>query len=336
MRRDVQDRLISQLAEFLDNGETTMVDSERLNPVSEYCHPDRHAQERTELFRTQPIVVGYGSQLPAPGDQFVDDLSDWKVVLTRTTDGRVRGQVQDEASGQLVDIAVQERHGIVWAVLAPGASIDVADYLGPDLDAEFTSFGLGDYVVERTHRFTERINWKSVIDGFLENYHVRYLHADTLARFLRTNVHVYDPFGRHARLAVIKTTFDKVRHLPVAEYDPLRHMSVVYHLFPNTIISWVNDHFEAWTSFSEARRPGFSATQLTLLTRPDMVDKHEFWDRSMKTILEVIPAEDFEMARLMQQGLRAQAQTHQVFGRNEGPLQQFHAQLDSVLGPSPD
>jgi phenylpropionate dioxygenase-like ring-hydroxylating dioxygenase large terminal subunit len=312
-----------------------MVPAERLNPVSEYWHPDRHAQERDILLRTLPLVVGYSSQLMPGGEPVVERLSGWDVRLTRATDGLVRGWLPGRLTGELTEVPVQERHAMVWAVLTPGAPIDVAGYLGAALDAEFTEFGLERYVVERTHRFDERINWKSVIDGFLENYHVRYLHGATLARYLRTNVHVYDAFERHARLAVVKTTFDKVRHLPASEYDPLKHMSVVYHLFPNTVISWVNDHFESWTSFPDPERPGRSATQMTLLTRPEDAARHDFWDRSMRTILEVIPAEDFEMSRRMQDGLRAGAQTHQVFGRNEGPLQQFHAQLEAVLGPAP-
>jgi hypothetical protein len=36
----------------------------------------------------------------------------------------------------------------------------------------------------------------------------------------------------------------------------------------------------------------------------------------------------------MQLGLPAMAQTHQVFGRNEGALQHFHIELERVLGPA--
>jgi phenylpropionate dioxygenase-like ring-hydroxylating dioxygenase large terminal subunit len=359
MRRDVQDKLILQLKHFIDTNETTLVDTERLNPTSEYWDPERMDSERSILFRTHPIAVAHASELPGEGQYVVDDLSGVSVLVVSGPQHSLRGFIrQDSEPGLglseselvtfaasfssaddyipavLVEIPVEARHGIIWAHLDTNATIDVASFLGTELDAELTSFALDAYPLERTHFFHEQLNWKSVIDGFLENYHVRYLHAETLAKFLRSNVHVYDEMGQHARLAVIKTTFDKVKDLPVSEYDPLKHMSVVYQIFPNTIISWVGDHFETWTSIPDRDEPSRSKPRFILMAPADRVDDHAFWDRSMKTVLEVIPTEDFEMSRMMQLGLPAMAQTHQVFGRNEGALQHFHIELERVLGPA--
>ncbi|RYE43215.1 MAG: hypothetical protein EOP24_29455 [Hyphomicrobiales bacterium] len=360
MQRDVQEKLILQLKRYIDTSETTMVDSERLNPASEYWDPARWAQERSELFPQHPIVVGHASEIPDAGSHFVDELSGTPILIMRLPSGRLWGLVPDGESrtmslssdeiGELAStrsaehqtapagfrtVEVEERHGLIWVLLGAREPIDVAGFLGAELDDELTSFALGDYALERTHFFTaEKLNWKSVIDGFLENYHVRYLHGETLAKFLRSNVHVYDAFGPHARLAVIKTTFDRVKDLPVNEYDPLKHMSIVYQIFPNTIIGWVGDHFETWTSFPDPVSVSRSNTRFTMLTPVSRTWDHKFWDRSMKTVLDVIPTEDFEMSRRMQRGLPAEAQTHQVFGRNEGALQHFHIELEKVLGPA--
>jgi phenylpropionate dioxygenase-like ring-hydroxylating dioxygenase large terminal subunit len=260
---------------------------------------------------------------------------------TYGADGALKGIPFKQAFGAvdrdergLVRIPVEERHGLIWVMLDPEAELDVAAYLTPELDEELLSYDMAGFALERTHRFEEQLNWKSVIDGFLENYHVRYLHGATLAKYVRSNVHTYDAFGPHARLVVLKNKFDEVKDLPVDRYKPIDYMSNVYFIFPNTGISWVYDHFETWTAFPWGPTPRVSATRLSMIVPPERVDDHAFWDRSMNTILDVIPTEDFEMSRVMQQGLAAGAQTHQVFGRNEGALQHFHAGLERVLGPA--
>jgi phenylpropionate dioxygenase-like ring-hydroxylating dioxygenase large terminal subunit len=369
MLRETQEKLILELKHYLESNETTMVDSERLNPASEYWDPARLEDERTVLFTSYPVIIGHGSELVGPADHVIDELSGTTVLAVRDGAGKLyaflktcqtpglehqpqsntyrcpaHGTDLDPTAGDTngstdepsctLSIPIEERHGILWAIFDPAAIIDVRAFLGAELDDEFTSFHCENYELERTHYFHEKLNWKSVIDGFLENYHVRYLHGDTLAKFLRSNVHVYDPFGPHARLAVIKTTFDKVKDMPVSEYDPLKHMSLVYHVFPNSIIGWVGDHFETWTAFPDKDSARHSNTRFSLLAPAERVDNHPFWDRSMQTVLDVIPSEDFEMSRLMQQGFPAEAQTHQVFGRNEGALQHFHIELEKVLGPA--
>jgi phenylpropionate dioxygenase-like ring-hydroxylating dioxygenase large terminal subunit len=381
MRREVQEELITRLREMIDSGETTLVDSERYNPVAEYGSREHLATEHSELFRKFPIIVGHSSQLKEPRDYITDETSTVPVLVVRQEDGSLRAffnvcrhrgvRVANEPCGNrrsftcpyhgwtygpegslkgiphrqafpdvdrdergLVEIPVAERHGLIWVVLDPETELDIVEYLGADLDAELSSYGMSDFALERVKMFDESLNWKSVLDGFLENYHVRYLHADTLAKYVRTNVHTYDSLGRHLRLVVVKTRFDKVKDLPIEEYphEPLYYMSPVYLLFPNTIIAWTGDHFETWTAFPDRDDPRRSLTRLSLIVPADRVEEHEFWDRSMQVILDVIPPEDFDMSRKLQSCLRAEAQEYQVFGRNEGAMQQFHSDLEDVLG----
>lgn len=371
MRREAQEQLLLRMTEMMDSETTTLVESERLNRVSEYWDPVRLEGEQRQLLRSLPVVVGHSYQVQAPGSVVVSTLPGFPVVIVRTTSGEIRVLIHEQAvdpdnevsaattvggvklvcaahgtellvEGELAtsgdsecftEVPAEVRHGIVWAVLTPGKTIDVAAHLG-EIDDEFAGYGLENYVYERDYVFHEDLNWKSVIDGFLENYHVKFLHADSLLKYLRTNVHLFDAFGQHTRLGVLKTSYDKVRHLPLAEIDPLKYLSFVYVVFPNTVISWVGDHFDSWTSFPEPGNPNRSATRFSMWVPESTVENHDFWDRSAQTVLDVIPTEDFLMARLMQEGLVAGAQPYQVFGRNEGALQHFHEQLELVLGPA--
>lgn len=364
MKVEVQEQLILRLRDYINSNETTLVADERRNPVSEYWHPDRHHQELTTLFPKFPLVVAHDSQLTAIGSWVVDRLPMGDVLVVRLHDdelgafttteladpdlfttepealvarlARTRaGGAQPTLPSGIRRVQAESRHGLVWVLLDDAQTLDVAAFLGTELDEELTSYQMTGYALERNHQFTENLNWKSVIDGFLENYHVRFLHKDTLHQYLRSNVHTFDAFGPHVRLVVPKQSIERVLDKPVDEFEPLKYMNVVYQVFPNTVIGWVGDHFETWTSYPRRDTASVSETRFSILAPQGREHDHEFWDRSMKMVLAVIPAEDFEMSRLMQQGYAAMAQPFQVFGRNEGALQHFHHELEAVLGPAP-
>lgn len=364
MKIEVQEQLFDRLRDYINSNETALVPGERRNPVSEYWHPDRHQQELTDLFPKFPLVVAHDSQLAAVGSRVVDRLPARDVLVVRLPNGQLgaytpNGLDEPEFAGTELEsllallsasdgtatatnlptsvrrVQAESRHGLIWVLLDDTQTLDVAAFLGERLDEELASYQMTGYALERNHYFTESLNWKGVIDGFLENYHVRFLHKDTLHQYLRSNVHTFDAFGPHVRLVVPKQSIERVLDKPVHEFDALKYMNVVYQIFPNTVIGWVGDHFETWTSYPDRQTASVSKTRFSILAPHGREDDHEFWDRSMKMVLAVIPAEDFEMSRLMQQGYAAMAQPFQVFGRNEGALQHFHQELEHILGPAP-
>lgn len=55
-----------------------------------YVDPDRLADERRALFRRLPVVAGYSTQIPRPGDYATRDCDGVPVLLVRQADGSVR------------------------------------------------------------------------------------------------------------------------------------------------------------------------------------------------------------------------------------------------------
>jgi phenylpropionate dioxygenase-like ring-hydroxylating dioxygenase large terminal subunit len=82
---DVMRRALKLLAEQT----TDLADSERLEPASHYTDPERFARERA-LVHASPQLVGYASELPAPGTFTTKDVMGTPVLLTRAKDGKVR------------------------------------------------------------------------------------------------------------------------------------------------------------------------------------------------------------------------------------------------------
>ncbi len=259
------------------------------------------------------------------------------------TDGSLRrvsyaecfGDPGDAAAG-LVELPVQERHGLVWVVLTPGADIDVAAHLG-DLDDELASYGLDGYVVERDTLLKADLNWKIVVDGFLETYHIKFLHPRTIGPYIRTNLTTFEALGPHGRMVAVRDSYDEVLGKSADEADLIPHVAVIYQLFPNTVLVSQADHFEAWLVFPEGDRPERSASRVMLLAPHPTRDEGEqrIWDLNWKILMQTVLEEDFPVGEAMQQGFASGAQDHLSFGRNEPALQHFHRSLADALGPLP-
>lgn len=259
------------------------------------------------------------------------------------TDGALRkvsyadcfGDPGDAAAG-LVELPVQERHGLVWVVLTPGAEIDVAAHLGR-LDDELASYGLDGYVVERDTLLKADLNWKIVVDGFLETYHIKFLHGRTIGSYIRTNLTTFEGLGPHGRMVGVRDSYDEVLGKSADEADVLPHVAVIYQLFPNTVLVWQADHFEAWLVFPEGDRPERSVSRVMLLAPHPTRDESEqrIWDLNWKILMQTVLEEDFPVGEAMQQGFSSGAQDHLSFGRNEPALQHFHHSLADALGPLP-
>lgn len=239
----------------------------------------------------------------------------------------------DRQSFGLVELPSATRHGFVWVGLDPEASLDLDDFLG-ELDPELGSWGLEHSHAVRSTRLEVEANWKLVIDGFLETYHVAFLHSESVAPYIRSNLGVFKEFGRHGRMA-------NVRYRYAGEGQPLDDSFLygvggVYVLFPNTVILWHGTHLERYTITPAPGDPGRSVCDIELLapteTRADM-DK---WNRNWDLVLGTITGEDFPMAVSAQAGFAGGYPSHFVFGRNEPFVQHFHrqllAELDAIEG----
>src|SRR5436190_387794 len=127
--------------------------------VEEYFDPDRFEREKAML-RRNPVVVAFSAQLRKPGDFVANDDSGQPVL--------VPGQ---------------------------GAELDMDAFLGP-VETDLQSWDMHGGEVQSTTPLRPRMNWKLVIDTFLELYHFRYLHGASVAPLFLDNITAYERRGR--------------------------------------------------------------------------------------------------------------------------------------------
>lgn len=229
----------------------------------------------------------------------------------------------------LIELPCEERHGIVWVCLDPDGSIDVAAYLGQQLDAELGGWALDVTVQERIDRFDNTFNWKYTVDGFLEIYHLKFLHAKTIGPYIDNELSLFDAYGDHLRLVPVRKSFGGVADRAPEDIDVTAVSIPLYVLFPATVLVWQNDHWELWTSFPDPLDSSRSIARARLLapTAESVETGRDLWDKNWRILMDTVENEDWRAAAMMQQGIAA-APAELVFGRNEPALQHYHGVID--------
>lgn len=235
----------------------------------------------------------------------------------------------DPAELNLQEVSCAERHGLIFVNRRPGPAIDLDAFLGP-MDAELAGAGVANFVAERRVDLEVDANWKLLMDGYLETYHVRFLHAESLRDIVWPDRSAYSPFGVHGRHVVARRNYDPASHQ--SDDDLMAQLSMALRLFPNTVVTWFSDHFEMWQLEPDLTRPNRTSVRLTMLVPPETVGNTSKWDRNTKISVGVITGEDFSTAVSAQQMLDGgTAPDCFRYGRNEPGVQHFHQTLVAAL-----
>jgi len=240
----------------------------------------------------------------------------------------------------LTPLPVCEKHGLVWVIptaVGNGATefdIDLwLDGLGPEL----ASYGFASWQFYDRRVVPEAMNWKILVDTFHEAYHIGFLHRDSLKDIFHGNVTDFTAFGCNHRLVVPRKKLDRLKAEPEQSWDLMWHTSIIYSLFPNTLLIVQGDHVELARIFPREGRVDRAVMELGLyIPKPAATEaERAHWDRNMQLVLDVVTGEDFPAGRTIQIGLTSGAQTHMVYGRNEPAMIHYHRSMRQVLGLPP-
>jgi phenylpropionate dioxygenase-like ring-hydroxylating dioxygenase large terminal subunit len=324
-RRDRIDRVLDHLR----HGTTEEFDSLVPFGPAQYTDPDTAAHERERVFGRVPSIVCHGGEVPRPGDSLAVRMPRNRVVVSRQADGSVHASVDGS-----VQLPVEERHGFVWVVDRAGESIDVASWLGPDMDAILAGYRLADLLVFRSEGFDEPANWKLMQDAFVDNYHIQYAHPNTAGKHVHTNVQAVEDFGRHARMLSPRKKIDRWLAEDPGERDLGRYVIDGHFLLPNsTLLRQPDDHFELLTFRPHPTDPTRSRMEMRLLVpsiEASGLDPERWeitWEKNWQILLAVLHQEDFPLLRASQAGLASADAGDMLLGRNEVVNQIFHREL---------
>lgn len=235
-------------------------------------------------------------------------------------------------------LACEERHGIVWVTGDPEAEpIAVADWLGAGVDELLTDLGLGEMTHHAATEYELDCNWKLLTDGFLEIYHLKFLHRDSIAPYFPANTMLNGRRGSHFVGWLPKSRLVRdLTELPRDEWQVLAGLTGAIVLVPGTVVQWQAGHVELFSLRPHPTDPTRSTARLTMLVPGDRADETELWDRNWDRVRATIPAEDFAAAVDVQRNIDAGAVTELQIGANEHALVEHLAAVTAAAGaPAP-
>lgn len=255
-------------------------------------------------------------------------------------DGRLRARPEEAAFAAipreelgLTALPTLEQDGLIWVLPDPSGTLRLDDDHRRVVEAmagfDLPHMHLYDHRVVR-----RRMNWKLVVDTFLESYHFCVLHQHSICRIFYDNLTAFDTYGAHFRLVSARRSIEELRGEPPARWNLLPYMVAIYVLFPGTIVVWQLDHVELWQVYPVADKVDEAVVVMSLYTPEPPLDDaaRGHWERNIDLVMHVVENEDFPLGEGVQQGFLSPAQEHILFGRNEPALTHFHRAIGAALG----
>jgi len=183
---------------------------------------------------------------------------------------------------------------------------------------------------------TRHMNWKILVEQFLEGYHIRSTHKDTFFPIQYDDLNIVEAFGPNSRIAFPYRNIEGLRDRAESGWTTDGRVTYVYHLFanvmfatfPDQVLLIIIDPVDVATSLVTIYSMGTPEVAQNLSANGG---EHNNPAEGARNLLDTGALEDNEMSAGVQRGLRARANTFLEFGRHESAIGRFHATLDERL-----
>jgi phenylpropionate dioxygenase-like ring-hydroxylating dioxygenase large terminal subunit len=257
---------------------------------------------------------------------------------TYELDGRLRHRLHAEAFDgidpgtlNLVELPCDEAAGLVLVQRTPGPAFSAVDFL-QGLAAHLDWLELPRMRVFRKVDHVYPANWKLTVDAFLEGYHIRVLHRDTIYPFFADAYTVNQHAGPHQdSLVARRAAFESFT--PPGDRSALCKLATPTQLlFPNTFLIWHPDYVSLVGMFSPS--VGEVRWVHTMLIPPERSgeDWTPHWEKTFALIEQtVFQQEDVATAIAIQRGVSTGASAAFQLGRLEHEVLRFHRNVDAAI-----
>jgi phenylpropionate dioxygenase-like ring-hydroxylating dioxygenase large terminal subunit len=371
MKAAMDDQSVAQrVLDHIANGTTDVGDEIWREPVANYRSPERFGREMEQVLRRLPVPFCPSAALPETGSYVARDAAGTPIVAVRGADGEVRafrnacrhrgmqvasgtgcaralvcryhgwtynleGRLShipheqgfpdfDKEAHPLVPVAASERLGLVFVS---------QDEATPDDDSlkELSKLITPDQCPFASTERDFEVNWKILLEGFIEGYHIKSTHPESFLPYGFDNLNVIDLFGRHSRVTYPFRRIKKLQGMPPSQRRVEGLLTYVYHLFPNVLITVLSRH----TNVIILEPLAVDRTrQITYtLTNGGGDDPAALAEakRDAEFVGTTGAAEDRAVVQAIQRGLASGANDVFTFGRFESAIVHFHKTLTAAL-----
>ena len=235
-----------------------------------------------------------------------------------------------EHACNLVPVAVQEKHGLMFVHPSDHRSFEVDELLYGIAD-EFTGYGIETAFPIETRVTTWQMNWKLLLDTFLEPYHVRFLHRRTIDPVFFSH-QLFDSFGPAPRvIGLRRTIMEQLASVPRENWRLFPHAAAVYVLLPNGLLTYQGDHLETWRVEPIDVNTTRAYTTIFSPEKPRSEKALGYWLKNLEILCNVAMNEDFPCQIEIHKNLASGAVAEVIYGRLEPALIQFHTSINNTV-----
>lgn len=218
----------------------------------------------------------------------------------------------DMSTRGLVEVASREMDGLI--VIGPLDSVDAGWQTWADEAMEWLIDGSPwrDKLVPAEQLvFMEStlrdINWKVLVEQFLEGYHIRSTHKDTFFPVQYDDLNVVEAFGPNSRITFPYRNIERLRDRPENTWTVGARVTYLYQLFPNVMLATFPDVI-SMVSIDPVDVDHSTVTVYSMV-RPDVAERASL-DASSNLVgqgsfIERGLVEDNEMSAGVQRGLQS-------------------------------
>jgi phenylpropionate dioxygenase-like ring-hydroxylating dioxygenase large terminal subunit len=176
------------------------------------------------------------------------------------------------------------------------------------------------------------MNWKVLVEQFLEGYHIRTTHKDTFYPIQYDDLNVIEAFGPNTRITFPYKNIERLRDRPESTWNVGHRVTYVYHLFPNVMVATFPNQMLVITI--DPIDIEHTTVTIYAMVTPELagrVSANPDDAAGSRDLLNQGGVEDNEMSEGVQRGLHAGANEFIEFGTHESAIGRFHAHLDERL-----
>lgn len=221
----------------------------------------------------------------------------------------------DLSTRGLVPVACREMNGLVWVDQDGPGTFDLAEGL-PDLTAG--------QIVVGSELIPVPTNWKILVEGFLEGYHIRATHPQTFLPYGYDNLTAIEHHGPHSRVTFPFRRIEDLREQPRGFWHTDGVVTSLNHVWPNVAMPQLTSH----TAFIVVE-PVTVTSSLLHITQLATPAADGTVPKSVTRDIEFVRiglGEDRAMAEIVQRGSAARS-GDVIFARYESALTHFHDHL---------
>lgn len=149
----------------------------------------------------------------------------------------------DHLKTRALHVSVDQWGGWIWINMSrdrPPKSLD--DFIGQEILSDLNEFKMEDMFVYELIEYDVPINYKAIVDGFNEVYHVTQLHK-TPPEFTQAVRHsTFRVLGDNSMSIMPRPEF--IEHISNTDYDHHNYAICHYLIFPNTIFNCFYNHLQ--------------------------------------------------------------------------------------------